>query len=115
MARHGRAAVIHALERKLEKLIRQRIEALSQVAAAKLGNPSYLSETGEPYITFGVRGYLTADDAADALVSSLTAYAAGATGKCTLYWRTLPEIERHRGEWHGYTRLLITHSAEKVQ
>lgn len=99
-----------------EELIRQRIEALPQVTAAKLGNPSYLSQTGEPYHEFLVAGHSTADDAAAALISGVTAYAAGATGQCTLYWRIVPEIEKGPGKtWGGYTRLLITHSAEKVQ
>lgn len=86
------------------------------------GFPSYVSQTGEPYVEIGGGGVLgegevrthfeTQDLAIAGAIAEFRKYAAGKSG--TLYWRIRPECEqvrhltREKESWAFYMRLLIS-------
>lgn len=76
-----------------------------------------IAPTGERYITltaFGERAEgetitgprYTRENAGEAYLGALRAYAAGKAG--TVYWRRHPELEHWSTGWNVYSRLLIS-------
>lgn len=96
------------------QMLQQRIEAMPEVKAVRMGAPYSHAETGEGYVTFKYTHGITEADAIFGIEVEIAEYVRENPG--TLYWRTLPETANSgHGHWSAYARLLMTAKPETLR